>query len=130
MKGSYYAYVAKKGNCKYNASKTVFKNTGYAKVTANDPAQLAAAVKTIPVSVAVEADSSAFQSYKSGILNSTDCGTELNHAVLAVGYKNKNYWIVKNSWGTAWGEKGYFRVAITGNDAGDCGIQQYAITPN
>ena len=55
--------------------------------------------------------------YSSGVLDSTDCGTNPNHDVLAVGYGNDSttgldYWLVKNSWNTTWGEKGYARIAI------------------
>ncbi len=52
----------------------------------------------------------------------------LNHGVLLVGYgihKSTPYWIVKNYWGTGWGEKGYFRI-IAGKGA--CGINTYVIT--
>jgi len=58
-------------------------------------------------------------------LNNTNCGTTLDHAVLAVGYgveNGTNYWLVKNSWGTSWGEAGYIKIAaVDGN--GICGIQ-------
>lgn len=56
-----------------------------------------------------------------------DCGTELNHGVAVVGYgatlDGTKYWIVKNSWGEEWGEKGYIRIQ-RGVDAeeGLCGI--------
>jgi len=48
-----------------------------------------------------------FQQYQSGILDSTECGTKLDHAVAAVGYGSeggKDYYIVRNSWGPSWGE--------------------------
>jgi len=64
-------------------------------------------------------------------MNSTACGTRLDHAVLAVGYNaNQNYWIVKNSWGTSWGESGYIRIAMIGDGPGRCGIQQVNCVPN
>jgi C1A family cysteine protease len=80
-----------------------------------------------PVSVAIEADTRYFQYYSGGILTSTSCGTNLDHGVLVVGYgteKGQKYWIVKNSWGSTWGESGYIRIARSDstNDAGICGI--------
>lgn len=65
--------------------------------------------------------------YKSGIITSTACGTSLNHGVTAVGYgtaaDGTGFWIVKNSWGPNWGEKGYFRVKRDNTTGpGICGI--------
>lgn len=63
-----------------------------------------------PVAISVAAD--AWETYSSGIFNGK-CGSTIDHAVTAVGYgveNGKNYWIVRNSWGTGWGEKGYIRV--------------------
>ena len=72
-----------------------------------------AALNQGPVAVAVDA-SNQFESYKRGILNNCK-GTHLNHAIAAVGYGSeggKEYWIVRNSWSTRWGEKGYIRMAV------------------
>jgi cathepsin L len=72
--------------------------------------------------------------YKGGIINSAACGTNLNHAVLLVGYgtdsTGKAYWIVKNSWGAGWGENGYFRLAKSAtNGPSVCGILQWSSYP-
>jgi C1A family cysteine protease len=119
---STYPYTGTNGTCKYSASKTVFKNTGYSDVTVNSPTQLQAAVNKGPVSIAIEADQSAFQQYTSGIISS-NCGTNLDHGVLIVGY-GSNYWIVKNSWGTSWGLQGYVNIATGTQNSGKgvCGI--------
>lgn len=69
---------------------------------------LKSAVKGRAVSIAV--DATCLQSYKQGILDDTSCPTNLDHAVLLTGY-GPGYWKVKNSWGTVFGEAGYFRVA-------------------
>merc|ERR1719326_1601342 len=113
-----YSYTGKTGTC--NSAKQSaadgFKAgvvTGLKDVTSNDEAQMEAAVAKGPVSVAIEADQSGFQFYKSGVFSGT-CGTNLDHGVLVVGYgtdSGKDYWKVKNSWGTTWGQQGYIMLA-------------------
>ena len=81
------------------------------------------------MSVAIEADEREFQLYQGGVFDAP-CGTALDHGVLAVGYGVDNgtrYWIVKNSWGDAWGDRGYIRlVRGIDNSAGQCGIAMQA----
>jgi C1A family cysteine protease len=96
-------------------------------VKPNDQVSLKAAVSMQPVAVAIEADTRYFQSYSSGVLTSSSCGTNLDHGVLVVGYGTENgqdYWLVKNSWSSSWGEDGYVKIARSSstNDAGICGI--------
>ena len=87
------------------------------------------------LSVLIEADKAVFQQYSSGVFDSTACGTTLDHAVLVVGYgtdsdTGKEYWIMKNSWGSRWGEEGYMRLAIEeGSGEGVCGIQTTVVWP-
>ena len=97
----------------------------------NNELMLKEAVFMRPVAVSIEADTKTFQFYKSGILDSTNCGTQLDHGVLVVGYgveDEKKYWIVKNSWGSNWGEDGYIRIAREDdeNSEGVCGIAKDA----
>jgi len=80
-----------------------------------------------PVSVAIEADQRIFQSYSSGVITSETCGTELDHGVLIVGYGTENgvdYWLVKNSWSTSWGDQGYVKIerSDSKSDPGICGV--------
>jgi C1A family cysteine protease len=96
-------------------------------VKPNDQVSLKAAVARQPVSIAIEADTRYFQSYSGGVLTSSSCGTSLDHGVLVVGYGTENgqdYWLVKNSWGTSWGQNGYVKIARSSstNDPGICGI--------
>lgn len=56
-----------------------------------------------PVGVSVQGDKTVFQHYTGGIIDSEECGTTLNHDIVAVGY-GKDYFIVRNSWGPSWGE--------------------------
>jgi len=118
---SAYPYTAKNGVCKSTSctSSTDSKITGY-KDVAHTEASLGAAVDITPISVAIEADQSGFQLYKSGVFCGT-CGTSLDHGVLAVGYGDEGtspYWKVKNSWGTSWGESGYIRMCRNSNKCG------------
>merc|ERR1711974_281325 len=97
--------------------------SGYRDVTPNNQDALVTAVRGRLVSVAVEADRYAWQFYSSGILNSSSCGTSLDHGVAVVGANTaQGYYIVRNSWGTGWGESGYIRLAINGDGAGICGV--------
>ena len=103
-------------------------------VNPNDQISLKAAVAQQPVAIAIEADTRYFQSYSSGVLTSSSCGTTLDHGVLIVGYGTENgidYWNVKNSWGTSWGIGGYVKIAKSSstNDAGICGISMDASFP-
>jgi C1A family cysteine protease len=101
-------------------------------VEANNQIQLQYAVSMTPVSIAIEADTTLFQSYSSGVITDETCGTNLDHGVLIVGYgieSNIPYWLVKNSWGTEWGDEGYVKIkrSSSTNDKGICGI---AMTPS
>ncbi|XP_024536705.1 ervatamin-B [Selaginella moellendorffii] len=103
-----------------------FTIDGYEHVLPNNEEALKKAVAHQPVSVMIDAGCPAFKFYKSGILTSS-CGTDLNHAVTIVGYgttsDGKKYWIVKNSWGTEWGDDGYvYMQRDTGVSTGLCGI--------
>ena len=118
-----YPYHAKDEDCKDDKCTAAIHIKGYEEVAQFDGKALKAAVSKAPVSVAVEADSAVFQMYKSGVVDSTACGTHLNHGVLAVGYTDE-YWIVKNSWGESWGDKGYIKIKYDETGAGICGINQ------
>ena len=110
-----YPYKAVKQTCSKNAGP--FKISGYVDIkNCND---LASAIVGRPISVAV--DASNWSPYKSGVFN--NCKTALNHGVTLVGITDQA-WIVKNSWGPAWGEKGFVRLA-RGNTCGICNVASY-----
>lgn len=113
MTRSSYPYTGTQGSCKYNAADGVTNVPSYIDIS-NDPNEHIAALQNGPVAAAVASSSSVFQFYKKGIINDSSCGTNLDHAVVIVGYgseSGQDYWIVRNSWGADWGEQGYFRIA-------------------
>ncbi|KAL8200567.1 hypothetical protein R6Q57_011906 [Mikania cordata] len=106
---------------------------GYEDVPPMNEKALMKAVAHQPVSVGIEASGRDFQLYSSGVFTGS-CGTELDHGVVVVGYGSENgkdYWIVRNSWGTNWGEDGYFRMErnVFGSRTGKCGITMMASYP-
>lgn len=82
-----------------------------------------AALENQPVNVAIHA-SQEFMQYSKGVFDQKNCRGPLNHSMTAVGY-GAGYFIVRNSWGTEWGEEGYIRISsetLFGEPAGICGI--------
>jgi hypothetical protein len=101
-------------------------------VTPKSAAQLKAAIAKGPTSVTVDATAGVFQGYTSGVVNSASCGTQLDHAITAVGYGNdgtQDFYIVRNSWTASWGDKGYIKIAAVEGTVGICGIQQTSVWP-
>eukprot|EP00854_Cymbomonas_tetramitiformis_P019592 gene19592-23434_t len=115
-----YPYVSGSGNVpacdSSKASVDAVTIDGHEDVPKDSDSAMMKALTNQPVSVAIEADQQAFQLYTSGIF-SAPCGTQLDHGVLAVGY-GSGYWIVKNSWGASWGDKGYIKMANGVSGAG------------
>ena len=138
-----YAYRAEEHKCKpEKRSRRVVSIDGHEDVPPSDELALRAAVAHQPVSVAIEADQRSFQLYVGGVFDES-CGVALDHGVLAVGYgteAGQDFWLVKNSWGPAWGDRGFIKLA-RGLDAaaarernvsataGQCGIALQASYP-
>jgi C1A family cysteine protease len=128
---SYTSGVSQTGGTCQTSCKAVVTVDECFDVKPNDQLALKEAVSVRPVAIAIEADTRYFQSYSSGVLTSATCGTTLDHGVLIVGYGTENgqdYWLVKNSWGTTWGDGGYVKIARSesANDGGVCGIAMEA----
>ncbi|XP_029938416.1 cathepsin L1 [Salarias fasciatus] len=118
--------------CYYDSRLAVAHIKDYRFIPKGDEQALADAVATVgPITVAVDADHSSFLFYSSGIYDEPNCNpNNLSHAVLLVGYGSEggqDYWIIKNSWGTSWGEGGYMRMIRDGRNT--CGIASYALYP-
>lgn len=116
-----YPYKAKKGECNFEQNKSEAKVKSFYDLSDNEDEIAKILSENGPLAVALNA--TPLQFYFGGIFNPLICNPKsLNHGVLLVGYGEENgkkYWIVKNSWGAGWGEKGYFRI-IRGK--GKCGI--------
>ena len=114
-----YTYTGKDGSCQNmsNMKTKISDATTFTDVTANDPVALATAVSQGPVSVGVDADGDYFQFWEDGVLTK-HCGHKIDHGVLVIGYgsetnkkgKTHDYWLIKNSWGTEWGNYGYLKI--------------------
>ncbi|DAZ99829.1 TPA: hypothetical protein N0F65_001338 [Lagenidium giganteum] len=110
-----------KGTCNKRCKKVDIKISRVVNVQGGDQG-LARAIDKCPVAVAVAAGNNAWKQYKSGVLSSCDTD-KLDHAVLAYGY-TKDAWLIKNSWGTEWGDKGMMKLKRGSDSQGTCGVLQ------
>jgi len=125
-----YPYKGSDNKCNFDVNKAIVKVSGFNMAGTEDEEQIKAILfQTGPLAIAINA--TPLQFYFWGIFNpwwTWICDPSgLNHGVLMVGYGVEGstpYWIVKNSWGASWGEKGYFRI-IAGKGA--CGLNKYVI---
>ena len=129
---SSYPYVARDEVCRFKAANVGATCQSYKMVTADSEEDLTNAIANVgPISVAIDASHASFQMYHTGVYYEPDCSTtQLDHAVLAVGYGTNggsDMYIVKNSWGTSWGMQGYIYMSRNRNN--NCGIASKASYP-
>jgi len=118
-----YKYTARGGTCRSSSCKAVSKPSSW-KTVARSATAFIAALSLAPISIG--ADAQPWQFYSGGIF-SKNCGTSIDHGILAAGFTD-DYILVKNSWGTSWGESGYIRLSRTANSGNECGILNSALT--
>jgi len=129
-----YPYEARDRTCRFKAANVGATITGYEVLRSGDEAALVDALASVgPIAIAIDASHMSFQFYDSGVYVERNCGNgdyDLDHAVLAVGYGSENgadYFLVKNSWGTSWGQKGYIKMARNRNN--QCGVATECVYP-
>ncbi|KAJ8935479.1 hypothetical protein NQ314_012771 [Rhamnusium bicolor] len=130
----HYPYEGKNGTCRYEVSANVTSTKGYGNIATGNEEHLKAAIATVgPIAVGMDASAKVIIFYEKGVYYNSLCTNIeelLDHAVLAVGYGSENgvdYWIIKNSWGTDWGDDGYIKVAR--NQDNNCGVATAASYP-
>lgn len=123
-----YPYKKKRSNCSINETDVVAKFTGYRNITSDEVEMQKALYELGPLSIGM--DATTLQFYIGGVANPWLCSNTNNHAVLVVGYGHsifgRDYWLIKNSWGSWWGERGYFKL-IRGKKI--CGITKAPAVP-
>lgn len=129
---SSYPYKGADGSCAFKSSDVGATISSFVDVESGNEKALATAVALQPVSVAIDA-SIFLQLYFGGVFDigllCSSSADKLNHGVTAVGYGtgSKDFWIIKNSWGAGWGEKGYFRMARGKNLCGVATQASYVV---
>jgi cathepsin F len=107
-----YSYTAKTGTCKSCTAAIPAKECTSSAISTNETL-ISVALESHPLSIGV--DATPLQTYKSGIISGSTCShSSLDHAILLVGQVG-GVWVIQNSWGTSWGEGGYYRAAMGAN---------------
>lgn len=126
-----YPYQGRDGQCRFDASKTVAKFSNWTMVSSNEVEMANYLIQHGPIAIA--ADANMWQFYMGGVFT-LPCGKTLNHGILIVGFGHKKstlgkdhlFWIVKNSWGSGWGEKGYILLE---RGVDKCGCSRFNSVP-
>jgi len=126
-----YSYEAVDGDCRAKNGTVGATISNFKDIESGSEEALQDAIANLPVSVAIDASQNSFQFYSSGVYYEEECSSsELDHGVTAVGYGtmgDKDYYIVKNSWGIDWGMQGY--ILMSRNRDNNCGIATMSSYP-
>ncbi|GAB2249291.1 hypothetical protein Droror1_Dr00012653 [Drosera rotundifolia] len=128
-----YPYVGYQENYCNGNDPAAVTISGYENVPNNDESSMQQAVANQPITVVLDASDDGFRYYSGGVFTGP-CGTATDHVVTVVGYDTASdgtpYWLIKNSWGTSWGENGYIRLQRDVSDPrGLCGVAMYPAYP-
>jgi C1A family cysteine protease len=115
---SEYSYIGRQGQCKQ--CKPRMRTNGYFQLSGEG--QFPSVIKQNPISLGLDVTN--WQHYSGGVFNGP-CGAQPQHAVIGIGWQD-SAWIIKNSWGTSWGEGGYIRLAANKNL---CNVGKWATSP-
>ncbi|CAD6261200.1 unnamed protein product [Miscanthus lutarioriparius] len=131
-----YPYNGRDSTCKFDKSKIVAQVNNFSVVSVNEDQIAANLVKHGPLAIGINAVF--MQTYIGGVSCPYICGRHLDHGVLLVGYgsagyapirfKEKPYWIIKNSWGENWGENGYYKICRGPHVQNKCGVDSMVST--
>jgi len=135
-----YPYQGRNDVCRYLPKNKGATDVGYVNIPQGNEDALKYAVATIgPCSIGIDATHETFMFYDGGVYEEESCTPRsIDHAMLVIGYGTeprptdgypggKDYWLVKNSWGTGWGDGGYVKIARNMNNM--CGIASMASYP-
>jgi cathepsin L len=128
-----YPYEGIDDSCHFDKANVGATDRGFVDIPQGDEVAMMQAAATIgPISVAIDASHESFQLYAEGVYDEPSCDSQnLDHGVLVVGYgtdpNGQDYWLVKNSWGSTWGDKGYIKMAR--NKENQCGIASASSYP-
>uniref|UniRef100_A0A0A9X4Z5 Cathepsin S n=1 Tax=Lygus hesperus TaxID=30085 RepID=A0A0A9X4Z5_LYGHE len=126
-----YPFVLKKSKCTFNSSKIAMSITNYGEIKNGSEVSLQEAIAFYgPISASIASNDFAWNYYTDGVYDNPDCPTEVDHAVLVVGYGTEDdidYWLVKSSYGESFGDRGYIKMAR--NKGNQCAIASYANFP-
>ncbi|KAL6851524.1 hypothetical protein ACP4OV_020457 [Aristida adscensionis] len=131
-----YPYTGMGGKCTFDKSKIVAQVNNFSVVSVDEDQIAANLVKHGPLAIGINAVF--MQTYIGGVSCPYICGKNLDHGVLLVGYgsagyapirfKEKPYWIIKNSWGENWGENGYYKICRGPHVKDKCGVDSMVST--